>query len=1100
MYGADVVGEADHDTVLSNFPGLIREIRYPDTDTNPGQPSESDRLAFKYGISGQVAQRLDQRGVVLDFRYGTSPSSMPSSDLTDVAVTYPTPETNLEIDETVGALKFGYDARGQLVTAGAYASDSSLVSLVSYDYDSYGNLTAETLRPVQHTSSAKTTGYSWSTHGLNENRLKRITYPEGRAFEFDYGTTGGSTDLIDRAIGIRQVSSTGTVLGSLLEYWKTGSGRTAGQVWSGNRLTIDLRDGGFDPFGRIARKSFVRIGQSEPEVEYAYGYDPAGNRTSARIKQVAHDNDRSYLYAYDELGRLINAERGMLNATNDQITNSVADIHWNLDLLGNWTGYEETPGNWVAGRVETGDTPSLHRHAVNAINEIVAREHDADGEGLEDPESDDFFYDAAGNLAYDGKFHYKYDAWNRIVEVHEPGTLSVSSGQLLGNLGPFVAGYGYDAVGRRIVKRLDENGIDPPDEFFYYDGNRLIERYTNLLEGQAAGPKEQPDALRDTSPQEAAQATPPVTPNLRVETEESTATSQESIDRQSSPAYIGESDLRLAYYEEGEDPPDPTPPLTLNLIEQYVYGLNYVDEPVLQYDAQGVRKLVLQDANYNVIGLANSGGALLEQYTYDPYGKILAAEDGSGNTIDLDTNTLASYSRHQGLTWDGEIGAYYNRARHYSPELGRFVQRDPNETAVLLFKALTFGAERTWLSHGISGWGQYRDGANLYHYQLSNPIIGTDPAGLSWGDYNLWDEIDDAIYGITTERIAALAAAAKQANMALNTALMVGQAMVSLMPGGEAILLAGKLATGQISDFGDLARYAAYAGASIVGGYAVFKVVSRLGGLFRKARSVYKIVRACFVTGTLVVLSDGTSVPIERIRQGDSVLCKHYPQADSDPEACAVLRTFERTVGDVLDLRVVDEHGQQHTITATPEHPFYNARVMQFVPAEECNVGDTLFALDGSAVSIRSKSRKSGTFTVHNLEVDNSHNYFVSCTIDGPRLLVHNNCVLRSLIGKVPGLERYASKLSGEVQRSIDTLTRELAKGNLNPGIGTKHLFDGIFESRARNGARVYWRSVARETTEGVDGAVDAAIEILGKSDKSNQSAVIRLLESTYGN
>jgi hypothetical protein len=54
---------------------------------------------------------------------------------------------------------------------------------------------------------------------------------------------------------------------------------------------------------------------------------------------------------------------------------------------------------------------------------------------------------------------------------------------------------------------------------------------------------------------------------------------------------------------------------------------------------------------------------------------------------------------------------------------------------------------------------------------------------------------------------------------------------------------------------------------------------------------------------------------------------------------------------------------------------------------------------------------------------------------------------LISAIGKHAGLTRYARRLSGTVQRSIDHLTGELAKGNLNPGIGTKHLFGGDLRS-----------------------------------------------------
>jgi len=53
--------------------------------------------------------------------------------------------------------------------------------------------------------------------------------------------------------------------------------------------------------------------------------------------------------------------------------------------------------------------------------------------------------------------------------------------------------------------------------------------------------------------------------------------------------------------------------------------------------------------------------------------------------------------------FDDETGLYYYRARHYNPQLGRFLQPDP------------------------SG---YSDGLNLYTYCSNNPLIWVDPSGL----------------------------------------------------------------------------------------------------------------------------------------------------------------------------------------------------------------------------------------------------------------------------------------------------------------------------------------------------------------------------------
>jgi RHS repeat-associated protein len=75
------------------------------------------------------------------------------------------------------------------------------------------------------------------------------------------------------------------------------------------------------------------------------------------------------------------------------------------------------------------------------------------------------------------------------------------------------------------------------------------------------------------------------------------------------------------------------------------------------------------------------------------------------------------------------------------------------------------------------------------------------------------------------------------------------------------------------------------------------------------------------------------------------------------------------------------------------------------------------------------------------------------------------------------------SKLSKEVNAVIE----QLSNGNMNPGIGTKHLFNGIFEARTASGGRVYFRWV------------DGVIEILAYSNKASQDIVIEILRKLFG-
>jgi hypothetical protein len=74
------------------------------------------------------------------------------------------------------------------------------------------------------------------------------------------------------------------------------------------------------------------------------------------------------------------------------------------------------------------------------------------------------------------------------------------------------------------------------------------------------------------------------------------------------------------------------------------------------------------------------------------------------------------------------------------------------------------------------------------------------------------------------------------------------------------------------------------------------------------------------------------------------------------------------------------------------------------------------------------------------------------------------------------------------VQQEMDSLARQLREGNMNPGLGSKSLpGTDVSYARGRNGARLFFRNV------------DGGIQIVGKADKGNETAVINRLKDLYG-
>mgnify|MGYP006294570813 FL=1 len=56
-------------------------------------------------------------------------------------------------------------------------------------------------------------------------------------------------------------------------------------------------------------------------------------------------------------------------------------------------------------------------------------------------------------------------------------------------------------------------------------------------------------------------------------------------------------------------------------IKQQVWGTQYVDELLFVNHNRMFPFWVMQDSNYNVLGLVNNAGRLVERYEYTPYGQ-----------------------------------------------------------------------------------------------------------------------------------------------------------------------------------------------------------------------------------------------------------------------------------------------------------------------------------------------------------------------------------------------------------------------------------------------------------------------------------------------
>ena len=74
------------------------------------------------------------------------------------------------------------------------------------------------------------------------------------------------------------------------------------------------------------------------------------------------------------------------------------------------------------------------------------------------------------------------------------------------------------------------------------------------------------------------------------------------------------------------------------------------------------------DGNKNVMSLIDAAGTKVAEYVYDPFGRLLSS---TGELAEINPFRFSSEQ------YDDETGLVYYNYRYYSPELGRWIKRDP---------------------------------------------------------------------------------------------------------------------------------------------------------------------------------------------------------------------------------------------------------------------------------------------------------------------------------------------------------------------------------------------------------------------------------------
>lgn len=358
----------------------------------------------------------------------------------------------------------------------------------------------------------------------------------------------------------------------------------------------------------------------------------------------------------------------------------------------------------------------------------------------------------------------------------------------------------------------------------------------------------------------------------------------------------------------------------------------------------------------DVLEIRNASGAVVVEYVYDAWGRVLSTTGTLASTIGV-LNPI----RYHGYYYDTESGLYYLTQRYYDPQIRRFISPD-SETVLL------------------SNYSGVLD-TNIYAFCDNNPVMRSDDDG------GFWHIIAGAVIGAIGGAVSSIVSQAISGQEINWKAVGISAAGGAI---GGAITAAcpclGPVATGLVQGTISAATYAAtekiaYGRDPSIKDVVAVGVTSGItAGCMKYVTQSLGVVN-CFLAGTLVSGEHG-NVKIEDICPGDLVW-------SSDPEYGVtelklVTQTFENETDHLVHITVGGEE-----IVTTPSHPFYSPR-MEWTDAVQLRAGDILVTVNGEYVIVEQVQHEilEDPVKVYNFEVEDYHTYYIGEN----NLLVHNKC------------------------------------------------------------------------------------------------------------
>ena len=690
--------DALHNVTLYNYDGVGRRISTTDArgkitrftyDNNDNLISAEKPLGvtlYSYDPADNLINITDPLKNLTTFEYDANNNLTIERDATRVFFiqhTYDSLDRRLSTrDKRGNTTAFEYDSEGRLISV-----TDPLLNKTTYTYDGNGN------RLTTTDANNQTTSFTYD----KLNRVKTIQDSLGNLIRKDYDAAGqliAETDARGNITRFTYDNTSNLVRvddpeGGITRYNYDKNHNLISQVDANNHTSTLTYDKGnrliqtLDPLSN----------------RYDYEYDGVGNRT------LQTDAKRQTIrFTYDDNGRLIT----ILYPDSTTVQMSY-DLHDNLtqvvDALGTTT------------------------YSYDQLNRITSY-RDVFGKTI------GYQYDPNGNIVAitypDGKqVQYTYDKNNRMMSVTDWTGMTVSyaynSINLLTTITPPDNGpttYSYDLAGRLTGLTNARSRGGPNTYAFTLDqnGNRTTAVVQEPLNNAVAAKTQSSNYDAANRIQNAGSTTFnfDANGNMTRKTEGSSVTNYSydfndrlTSDQVNSFSYNGQG-VRVAKSRAGvvtRYVVDVNTELSQvlcetdgsgNITSYYVYGQGLV----FKVTPTNGHFYYQFDPNGSTISMITALDFSVNRYAYDPFGKITNKAEVFPNTGTTVPNPFRFGGRF-GLL-DDDNGLVYVRARYYSPELGRFLTKDP-----------------------LTGDLKNGQSLNRYVYALDNPVRLIDVDGRS---------------------------------------------------------------------------------------------------------------------------------------------------------------------------------------------------------------------------------------------------------------------------------------------------------------------------------------------------------------------------------